>query len=181
MNPQKISIVAVLALLLTGCGVLPRTDTERQTLQLSNHTIQELCDFPKQFFSARYNAPNLEVSVTATKPMNDKIAAGNGCGYHTPGRKEYLGDVFLHRIFEDTTSPTIENRPARVLKVDGVAVTETVEPIPDYLDPATARPYFELTANIDGWEGTLEFKNGDDQGTQAGAQVLVNMIRALKG
>jgi hypothetical protein len=178
VNSRHATILAI-ALLLSGCGLLPDTHTEQSTVVESNHTLQELCDFPKKFFSTRYDAPDLVISIDATRPMSAKIGGGNGCSYQTPGRKEYLGNVSLFRVDEDAT-PTPENRPSRILRVDGVAVAETSQPIPEYLDPATARPYYELAATIGEWEGRLEFKNGDEQGTQAGARVLIDMIRALK-
>ncbi|MFE7742884.1 hypothetical protein [Nocardia sp. NPDC057455] len=179
VNSRHAPILAI-ALLLSGCGLLPGTDTEQSTVVESNHTLQELCDFAKKFFSTRYDAPELVVSIDATRPMSAKIGGGNGCSYQTPGRKEYLGNVSLFRVHEAATAPTSENRPSRILRVDDVAVAEIVQPIPEYLDPATARPYYELTATIGKWEGRLEFKNGDEQGTQAGARVLIDMIRALK-
>jgi hypothetical protein len=180
MNLLKVAAISVLTIFLPGCGLLPRTHPDKYTVSSSNHTLQELCDFPKQFFTTRYNATKLEASVTATRPLTEKIGTGNGCSYQTPER-DYLGYVFLSRIVEDSTYSTEENFPARVITVDGVAVSEIVEPVPAPLDPSTTLPSFMLTASIDGWKGELGFEQGDEKGTQAGAPVLVNMIRALKG
>ncbi|MGV9719157.1 hypothetical protein [Nocardia beijingensis] len=179
MSKGKLASIAALALLLPACSLLPQTHPERWTTVESNHTIQELCDFPKQFFASRYDAPNLIVSVIATKPITDKIGTGNGCGYDTP-RGEYLGYVSMLRMHDDETPSKPDGVPVRTLAVGGVVVAQYVEPVPEPLDPATTRPRFKLAASVDGWEGTLEFKNGDDQGAQTGAQMLIDMIRALK-
>jgi hypothetical protein len=180
VNPRKLTAISALTVLLPGCGLVPHPHPEKWAVPSSNHTLQELCDFPKQFFTTRYNAANLVISLAATMPMTEKIGTSNGCSYHTPER-DYLGYVFFSRIVEDSTSSTTENFPARVVTVDGVAVSEIVETVPSNLDPSTTRPSFKLTASIDGWKGELGFEEGDEKGTQAGAPVLVNMIRILKG
>ncbi|MEU6184928.1 hypothetical protein [Nocardia sp. NPDC047038] len=167
-------------MLLSGCGLLPHTHPEKEITPESSHSIQELCDFPRQFFATRYDANKIEVSVDATKPMTEKISFGNGCSYRTSDQN-YLGYVSLLHSADAITSPQQVEHSSRTLTVDGVRVTEIAKPIPDYADPATARPWFELIADIDGWEGKLGFKNGDDQGTQVGARLLVDMIRKLKG
>ncbi|WP_157172324.1 hypothetical protein [Nocardia pneumoniae] len=180
MKLRVITPIAAITLLMSGCSLSPNPDTEQHTSKSSDHSLQELCDFPKQFFSARYNTRELEVSLGATRPMTEKIGGGNGCFYDTPDG-EFVGYASLFRADLDATPPTTKNSLVRALTVDGVTVTETVEPISEPLDPATTRPRYKLTASIGGWDGELEFKNGDDQGTRDGAQVLVNMIRALKG
>ncbi|MFI6776019.1 hypothetical protein [Nocardia sp. NPDC050412] len=177
VNRRMLATIPVLAILLAGCGLSTRTHPEDPTAHLSVHTLQELCDFPKQFFSTRYNATSLKVGLGATKPMTDKIDGGNGCDYRNPEGK-YLGYISL---FEGATDSKTHYPASRVVTVDGVAVSEVVEPLDSFKDPATSRPSYKLTARIDGWEGELEFAGGDEQGTQAAAPVLVNMIRTLKG
>ncbi|MGW4717469.1 hypothetical protein [Nocardia sp. NPDC004260] len=180
VTARQLVPIAIISLVLSGCSLLSHSDHDKSSAVESNHTLQELCDFPKNFFSTRYGTSNLEITVDATRPMSTKIGGGNGCSYQTPGRKEYLGNVSLFYMNSGTSSSIPKQPPSHVLQVGGVAVTEVVEPIPDYLDPTTARPYYKLTASIDGWEGQIEFKNGDDEGALLGAQVLVDMIHTLK-
>ncbi|BDT96780.1 hypothetical protein IFM12275_67560 [Nocardia sputorum] len=180
MKLPELITVAALTALLSGCDLLPRTDTDQWVAVESSHSIQELCDYPKKFFAGRYETADLKVSVDVTKPMSEKIGGGNGCSYHKSER-DYVGYISLVHLADSTTPANQVEHPARTLTIDGIRVVEVVKPIPDYADPATTRPWFELIAEIDGWEGKLGFKNGDEQGTQAGARVLVDMIRALKG
>ncbi|MGO4648805.1 hypothetical protein AB4305_28195 [Nocardia sp. 2YAB30] len=181
MNLLKFTPAALLILFISGCGILPKTHTDAPGPQRSNHTIQELCDFPKQFFADRFHAENLRVGVIATKPMTEKIDIGNGCDYHTVDGDYYLGYIFLDPPPAVTTSPPTGTAPPRTLTVDGISVIAIAQDrpaLPPFAnDPI---PYVSLTATIDGWWGELKLSGHDDQTAQAGAQVLVNMIRAMK-
>ncbi|MFI6958034.1 hypothetical protein ACIBJI_31745 [Nocardia sp. NPDC050408] len=181
MNPKKLATIPGLAVLLASCGLSLRTHPEDPTAHWSVHTFQELCDFPMQFFSSRYDATNFKLAVGATKPMTDKIDGGNGCEYRDPEGK-YAGYVSLSRIVDvEGWHSTAQHAPSRTITVDKVAVSEVVEQVPVITDPPTSRHFYTLTARIDGWEGELGFYENDEQGTQAGAPVLVSMIRTLKG
>ncbi|MFF3221163.1 hypothetical protein ACFYV7_00055 [Nocardia suismassiliense] len=193
MNPRKLLVISVLAVLLSGCGLLSRTDPERYEIPTSNHTILELCDSAKQFFAILAGTENLKTSPgVGGKALTDKIDGGNGCFYEKnngSARPSHLGHVSLFRVIDDehtlsTPPPTNENYPTRVLTVDGVSVKVVTEPLPKDSDPATTRLTVDLAARIDGWDGELHFRTTEGQTTpdaQAGAQVLVDMVRALKG
>ncbi|WP_433627181.1 hypothetical protein [Nocardia sp. CA-120079] len=142
--------------------------------------LQELCDFPKQFYAAKYHEENLRVGVIATKPLTEKIGAANGCDYNTVD-SVYLGYIFLYAPPAVTPSAAAGSGTPRTLMVDGVSVTDTPESQPA-LPPFTNAPtqYALLSATIDGWRGEFELVGRDEQTIQAGAETLVQMIRALK-
>ncbi|MGY4100311.1 hypothetical protein ACW2Q0_12265 [Nocardia sp. R16R-3T] len=180
MNPRSIPLV-MLAIVLSGCGILPKSHTESTSeIQLSSHTIQELCDFPKQFYATNFHAENLRVAVIATKPMTEKIDIGNGCDYHSAD-EEYLGYIFLDGPPAPTPSLAAGSGTPRTLMVDDVTVTDTPQ-IQQALPPFTNAPtqYAMLSATIDGWRGEFKILRQDEKTIQAGAETLVHMIRALK-
>ncbi|WP_157129264.1 hypothetical protein [Nocardia amamiensis] len=170
--------VGILA--LTGCQFTPTSQPVE--LYLSGHTVQELCDFPRQFFVNRYNVSDLTVKPAQSKSMSSKIEAFAGCFYENSAAAggNQLGHVLLHQERKESQSIP-ENSRVRILTVDGVTVTEIVEPLGELQDPNAARRAYTLQATIDGWRGELRFTAGDEQGAQAGAPVLVGMVRALKG
>ncbi|WP_141717286.1 hypothetical protein [Nocardia altamirensis] len=197
MNLPKLLAISALAVLISGCGLLPRTQPERHAIPTSNHTIQELCDSTRHFFATRAGTENLKISAGAGgKALTDKIDTGNGCFYETgdpSASPSHLGYVSLFRIIVSDNPPlstpasASENYPTRVITVDGVTVKVATEPMPKGGESATTLLDVYLTASIDGWEGELLFKGTeketvrDDQTTRAAAQALVNMIRTLKG
>ncbi|WP_433661036.1 hypothetical protein ACQPW1_01820 [Nocardia sp. CA-128927] len=195
MNLRKLLVISVLAALLSGCGLLTRDHPGGDEIPPSNHTIGELCNSTKQFFATRAGTESLKVSPGAGgKVLTDKIGGGNGCFYEMADGSAWpnLGYVSLFRIVDGDHTlsqppPTNENYPTKVLTVDGVNVKVVTEPLPKGGDPATALLTVDLTATIDGWKGELHFRatedqtTRDDQLTRAGAQTLVDMIRALKG
>ncbi|MBF6165678.1 hypothetical protein IU486_12950 [Streptomyces gardneri] len=195
MNWRKVVATSALALLLSGCDLLPRTHPETYEVPTSNHTIQELCDATKQFFTIRAGTDNLKISPGAGgKALTDEIGGGNGCFYEKADGSawRHLGLVSLFRIIVSGNTlseppSTTGNYPAEFLTVNGVTVKVVTEPLPKGANPATTLLEIELTASIDGWEGALHFygtrdrTTPDDQPTREGAHALVNMIRTLKG
>ncbi|WP_157107589.1 hypothetical protein [Nocardia amikacinitolerans] len=172
--------LSAVTLVLTGCQFTPTSQPVE--LYLNEHTLQELCDYPRQFFANRYHVSDLTAKPAQSKSMNSQIDAFAGCFYEksaTEGGKQ-LGHVLLHQENNETKSIPDNSRVQR-LTVDGVTVIEIVEPLGDLQDPNTARPAYTLQASIDGWRGELRFTAGDEQGAQAGAPILVGMIRTLKG
>lgn len=169
------------ALIISGCGFI--RSPKPVDLGESIHTLQELCDFPKPFFSKQFNAANLETSLSLSMPMSSKIGVGNVCSYDTQmeGRQVSLGDVALWQERDTATLSTVKGTPARHISVGGESVAQYVNPIPVDQDPDTARPSYTLAVSIDGWAGELGFERGDGAGAQAGAETLVRMVRALKG
>jgi hypothetical protein len=180
MNLVKFVLTVIITLLLSGCGLLPHSRTDVPLAQQSSHTLQELCDSPKHFFATQFNAENLRVGVIATKPLTEKIGIGNGCNYQTSDNADYLGYISLdppHAV----TKPAASGAPStRTFTIDGVSVTESSQTVQTTPSTTTPTPYVLLTATIDGWQGEFEFLGRDDTTTQAGAQVLVNMIRTLR-
>ncbi|GAA1600878.1 hypothetical protein GCM10009764_25970 [Nocardia ninae] len=178
--------------MLSSCDLSPH-DPDEQKIRSSDHTLQQLCDIPRKFFATRYADAALEVEPGLKKPLTDKIGTGNDCSYFVRERdrpdRRYIGSALLFRIIDgDHTlskpSPTNENYPTRVLTVDGVSVKVVTEPLPKEADPATTRLSVDLAATIDGWDGELHFRTTEGQTTpdaQAGAQVLVDLVRELKG
>lgn len=180
-------LVLVSVTLLSGCRS-PGTNSpaDKSEVRQSNHTIQELCDFPKKFYTDQFRVDKLQVEVIATKPVTEKIGAGNGCDYHPADSDyEYLGYISLDAPSatwspSSTPSPTA-TFPARVLVVDGISIIATPSPaktVPP--GTTTSAQYVLLTATIDGWRGEFEFIGRDDRTTETGARVLVGMIRSLK-
>ncbi|WP_157187033.1 hypothetical protein [Nocardia vinacea] len=181
MNLRSIPLV-LLALILPSCGLLPKSHTDSPSeIKRSNHTLQELCDFPKQFYATKFHAESLRVGVIATKPLTEKIGTGNGCDYHTADDSDYLGYIFLDAPPAVTPSATAGAGTPRTLMVDDVSVTDTPQ-TQQALPPFTTAPtqYALLSATIDGWRGEFELLGRDEQTIQAGAETLVHMIRALK-
>ncbi|WP_433600795.1 hypothetical protein ACQPXH_02970 [Nocardia sp. CA-135953] len=171
----------MLTLLLSSCGLLPKSHTDSPSeIKTSSHTLQELCDYPKQFYAAKYHAENLGVGVIATKPLTEQIGTGNGCDYHSAD-SNYLGYIFLDAPPAAPSNSHAESGTPRILMVDGISVTDTplTQPaLPPFRnDPAQ---YALLSATIDGWRGEFELVGRDEQTIQAGAETLVQMIRALK-
>ncbi|MGQ4614745.1 hypothetical protein [Nocardia sp. R7R-8] len=195
MNLRKLLVISMLTVPLSACGVLSRTHPEKYEIPVSNHTIQELCDFTKQFFATRAGTENLNIAPgTGGKALTDKIDGGNGCSYEKADGSAwpYLGYVSLFRVTASgntlSISPaTTENYPTKVLTVDGATVEVATEPLPKGGDHATTLLNVDLVATIDGWKGELHFRatedqtTRDDQATREGAQALVNMICTLKG
>jgi hypothetical protein len=195
MNVRRLLATSALAILLSGCDLLPRTHPETHEIPTSNHTIQELCDSAKHFFDNRAGTDNLKISPgTGGKALTDKIDVGNGCFYEKADGSawRHLGVVSLFRIFasDDTLSEppsTTRAYPAKFLTVDGVTVKVATRPLYEGDDPATTPLKIDLIADIDGWKGELHFygtgdrTTRDDQLIREGAQALVNMIRTLKG
>ncbi|MER7449793.1 hypothetical protein ABTW96_05845 [Nocardia beijingensis] len=196
MNARKLLAISALAVLLSSCDLFSRTDPDNYEIPTSSHTIQELCDSTKQFFISRAGAEKLKISGGAGgKTLTDKIGTGNGCVYETVDGSAWpssLGYVSLFRAsgagstLSTPPAPT-ENYPIKVLTVNGVSVKVATEPLPKGGDHATTLLDVNLTTTIDGWEGELQFRatedqtTRDDQLTQEGARVLIDMIRALKG
>lgn len=183
MSRVKSLIAIGLIVFASACGTDSPSAPPAPGAGESAHTLQELCDFPKQFFSEQFNAADVEATLVATKPLTEKIGTANGCSYRKSVQEGggYLGHTLLRLVTSSSSPSSAGGQPDRTVTVDGVAVLRTADAVPDYQDAATARPAYTLTARIDGWEGTLGFEGGDERGTQAGAQVLVRMIRALKG
>ncbi|MFD0361981.1 hypothetical protein ACFQZZ_11060 [Nocardia sp. GCM10030253] len=196
MNLRRLTILSVLILMLSSCDLVPHADPEKYKVRTSDHTLQQLCDYPRKFFATRYADTALEVEPGLKKPLTDKIGTGNDCSYYLRERdqpdRRYIGSALLFRIVDSdhtlsTPPPANENYPTKVLTVDGMTVKVVTEPLPKGADPATTLLDVDLTASLDGWEGELHFKETDDQTTRddqptrAGAQVLVDMIRTLKG
>ncbi len=173
-----IAPVTALVALAAGCGLNHNGGESPSATSGSGHTIQELCDFPKQFYATQFNADNLEVSVVATKPMTALISGGNACGYHTADNN-FRGTISLAHS-DDAPGPSAAGSPSVTTRtVDGISITET----PVALPPGwtSTEPHLTLSAVIDEWRGEFTFWGRDEPTIQAGAQTLVSMIRALKG
>ncbi|MFD6156930.1 hypothetical protein ACFWF7_04270 [Nocardia sp. NPDC060256] len=195
MNLRKLLAVSASAALLAGCGLLSRNHPAEDELRMSDHTIQELCDSAKQFFVTRAGTGNLRIGPgVGGKTLTDKIGGGNGCFYDKDdgSASPNLGSVSLFRVVDDDHTlskppPTNENYPTKLLAVDGITVKVVTEPLPAGADPAGTPLTVDLTTSIDGWDGALHFRatenetSRDDRTVRAGGQVLVNMVRALKG
>ncbi|WP_330253511.1 hypothetical protein OG874_02535 [Nocardia sp. NBC_00565] len=186
MSILKFASAALLgSLLVSGCGLFPRSHPEKWEVNESVHSLQELCDYPKEFFTVWFKAEKLKISSTTSSPTQDKIGSIGSCSYKLDDGSEfpqYLGNNVLERHSEDAKPTESKGRPGRTLTIDGVPVSETHLPNPSFVDDTT-RHYLKLTATIDGWDGELEFNvdNDSDPKIEAGAQVVVKMIRALKG
>ncbi|WP_039799455.1 hypothetical protein [Nocardia araoensis] len=196
MNARKLLAISALAVLLSACDSFSRTHPDKYEIPTSSHTIQELCDSVKQFFVTRSGAENLKVSAGAGgKALADKIGTGNGCVYEKADGSAWPSSPGYVSLFRVTTSgntlstppaPT-ENYPTEVLTVNGASVKVATEPLPKGGDHATTLLDVDLTTTVDGWKGELHFRatedqmTRDDRLTREGAQVLVDMIRDLKG
>ncbi|MFI9405836.1 hypothetical protein [Nocardia sp. NPDC052316] len=182
----------MMTLMLSSCGLTPR-DTDEQKIRSSDHTLQQLCDHPRAFFATRYPGAALEVEPGLKKPLTDKIGTGNDCSYfmREPERadRRYIGSALLFRVIDEDRTlskprSTNENYPTKDLAVDGVSVKVITEPLPKGADPATTLLSVDLATTVDGWDGELHFRATEDRTArdgQAGAQVLVDMVRTLKG
>ncbi|MFI9509425.1 hypothetical protein [Nocardia sp. NPDC052566] len=175
---MKFASLAMLAVSLSGCSLFSHGETGKSAVPESQRTLHELCDFPKQFYITRFNATELKVSPAQGKSLTEKIGNFNECSYRN-GDSKYLGYVYIsYRIAGET--PTVSKYPpSRILTVDGVPVTQVIEPLPPTWEPS-APPPIQLSAADDGVDGQLRFYSSDDETIQAGAKVLVNMIRTLK-
>lgn len=178
MNRSRLTSMAAL-LVLAGCG---QESTQNTVQPYSNgHTIQELCNFPEQFFLKHYNLSDLVAKPARSKLMESTIGDSAECLYDNPA-------VSIPNFGYALLSPETDNSKAvptgartRPLVIDGVAVTEIELPLDGDQDPNTADRVYILKAVIDGWEGNLSFKGGDQEARLAGAPVLVKMIQTLKG
>ncbi|MBF6217891.1 hypothetical protein IU479_07185 [Nocardia abscessus] len=174
VNVRTLLAASALAMLLSGCGLLPRTHPETYEIPTSNHTIQELCGATKQFFALQAGTDNLRISPGAGgKALTDKIGGGNGCFYEKADGStwRHLGLVSPFRIIVSGNTlsrppSTTGNYPAKLLTVDGVTVKVVTEPLPKKADPATTPLEIDLAASIDGWEGELHFYGTGDRTTR---------------
>lgn len=178
---MRMTRLVLLAGMLTLCGCRLVPIPHPVQLYTSDHTIQELCDFPKQFFLKHYNLAELAVKPARSRPIASKIDYSAECQYDNP-------DNFVPSFGYVIISPETEyskripeGSAVRTMTVDGVVVTEIELPLGERQDPNIAQHVYVLKATIDGWEGDLSFKGGDEQARSAGAPVLVDMIRKLKG
>lgn len=139
------------------------------------HTFQELCDYPKPFFGKWFHTDNLRVSTAIGKPLTEHLGDTNQCTFNTT-ESRYLGYLFF-----DAPTGLTENRTSTTgkLTIDGVGVEEVSDPLPSYMETEKYVP-IKLIATIEGWKGEFQFPGGEERTVQDAAQMLVNMIRALK-
>ncbi|MEV6557151.1 hypothetical protein AB0M22_15630 [Nocardia sp. NPDC051756] len=166
-------------LALAGCG---QESTQNPAQPYSNdHTVQELCDFPKQFFLEHYDLSELVAKSARSKPIDSAIGDSAKCVYDNPSASIPNFGYALLSPETDSSKAVPAGARTRDLAIDGVTVTEIELPLDGSQDPNTADRVYILRATIDGWEGNISFKGGDQEARRAGAPVLVKMIQALKG
>ncbi|KAA8887894.1 hypothetical protein F3087_12400 [Nocardia colli] len=175
MNVVRSAGMAAVAICLASCGTQSNSPADPSTAPVNTHSLQELCDSPKQFFATEFHADNLKIGTVTGTPLSERIGQNNQCTYHTADDK-YLGYLYLDAP-TGAPAPSAPPIPTR-LTVDGVAVTETPEPLPTYLESRFTP--LRLSATIDGWKGQFYFLGGEDPTIQAAARVLVNTVKTLK-
>ena len=170
----------VLVVVASGCGPGANNSSDSGAGTTSHHTLQELCDGPKQFYKTEFNADNLSVSLAATHPMTDEIGGGNACDYETIGHdtseRNYLGQISLIHS-TDAPGHAAEQSQMKTIVVDNTAINESV-PV-DTGDTTTTEPHITLSKTVNGWHGEFTFWGRDDQTIAAGGKVLLNMMRTL--
>lgn len=149
----------------------------------SERSVREMCDFPVPFLSGHFKLASFEIDDLPNKTLDDPIEAGNVCSYDTPAGqdREHLSRVALWRVSDTLDLSEAEGIPTRRVEIDGATVIVHIGPMPGTSDPQLTHPSYTLNVVIDGWGGELAFKRGDDASAQAGAEMLVRMVRALKG
>lgn len=171
---------AALVVIVSGCGHSADSLPDPTAGMMSNHTLQELCDLPKEFYKTEFNADNLSVSLGVGHPMTDKIGVGNGCDYNTivqdPADRNYLGQISLIHS-TDGPSSGIEHLPAKTIVIDNTAIKEAFEA--NSSDFIVTEPKVTLSVTINGWHGEFNFWGRDDQTITAGGKVLLKMMRTL--
>ncbi|WP_157121587.1 hypothetical protein [Nocardia miyunensis] len=175
-----ISTAAALAVIASGCGHRVNSESDPVANITSSHTLQELCDIPKQFYKNEFNADNPSVSLAAGHPMTDKIEGGNACDYeilgHDTSDRNYLGQISLVHSTE-ATGDTTENSVTKTIVVDNTVIDESI-PV-DTGEFTTTEPHVTLSITVKGWHGKFTFWGRDDQTIAAGGKVLLNMMRTL--
>lgn len=178
VNMPRLALLATL-LTLTGCG---QESKQNPAQPYSNtHTVKELCDFPKQFLLEHYGLTELVAMPARSKPMDSVIGDSAECRYDNPSVNTPNFGYALLSPETDSSKAVPAAARTRALAIGGVTVTEIELPLDGKQDPNTANRVYILKATIDGWEGNLSFKGGDQESRLAGAPVLVKMIQALKG
>ncbi|MBH0780697.1 hypothetical protein [Nocardia bovistercoris] len=179
MKLGKVLVAALAAALLSGCEAPSDTPSEGAAPTASPRSVRELCEFPKSFFATYLGLTGLEGTPIFVRSEAEKagpIGTGKTCGF-TAGSPAPVATITLEYQRADRSSASTGSEPARVLVVNGVSVSRVLEPAPSY-ENSGAR--VRMSATVDGWYGELSYKGGDERALQAGAAMLVDMIRTLK-
>jgi hypothetical protein len=159
---------------LSGCSLLPNSTTHREPE--STHTMQDLCDFPKQFLATEFHVRSVTVQPVGADqpPMSRKLGYDSLCDLNNAD-PAFAGSVGM--AFSSTPVPPNPGT-TRTWTIDGVSVQEI--PLPRSSSDPGKYPYIGLEATIDKWTGTFGFPGGEEPTIKAAAAMLVNMIRTLK-
>ncbi|MFF0494303.1 hypothetical protein ACFYTQ_35240 [Nocardia sp. NPDC004068] len=178
MTRRKFILFASLLLLFVA-GCQNKDNMNEQEPKPSMHSMQELCDLPKPFFAERFHVANV-VATSDLRPLTAEIGTIGGCTYQTED-KRYLGNIILRYSSAAAPSTSTGRRAGRTVRIDNVAVTEFIEPVPSSGAPDSQSP-ITLAASFQGWDGELGYyakDSTDDATLRTGAQTLVNALRTL--
>lgn len=159
---------------LSSCSLLPNSITHREPE--STHTMQDLCNFPKEFVTNTFHAQKLEVRPEGpgSPPMDRKLGHGDLCWLTN------VSPVVVTAVGMDYSRTPEHSNPGttRTWTIDGVPVQEV--PSDQHSSTSTAGPSITLKATIDRWTGTFIFNSDNESTIKAAAEMLVNMVRTLK-
>ncbi len=179
MKLGKVLTAALAIALLSGCDAPSDPTSGVAAPTVSPRPAGELCEFPKSFFATYLGLTGLDASPIFVRSESEKvgpIGTGKTCGF-TAGNVAPVATITLEHQRADSAGTSTGSEPSRVLVVDGVSVSRALEPAPPYEDSGAR---VRMSATIDGWYGELSYKGGDERTVQAGAAMLVDMIRTLK-